>query len=67
MKQVPYPNHEQCAAVVQELTEHDAIHGELTDFECGFCESNADRSWFSDRQKEVVRSLAEKYDLKCFP
>ena len=60
------PNDAQCENVIKELLEHHEQHGELTPWEYEFCESNSERTWFSDKQKLVIQRFAQKYHLKSY-
>lgn len=61
-----YPCDQECVNVVAEMLEHHAKTNELTEWEVEFCESNEDRKYFTDGQKEVIRKFGTKYDLKSF-
>lgn len=54
------PNHDQCRQVMRDL----ADEPNLSEWEYEFVSSNVNRTEFSDRQKEVVARLMEKYDLE---
>lgn len=56
------PTQDQCRAAIQELLE---CEGDLTEWECGFVNSNEHRTEFSDRQREMIARFGEKYDLKA--
>ena len=68
-RQIPYPNHEQCKAVIAELLSHnEATKGkDLNAFEQDFISKNKERRWFTEPQKEVIRNFAAKYVLQSFP
>jgi hypothetical protein len=51
------PNNDQCRRVMDELKDEPA----LTEWEYEFITSNLRRTEFTDRQKEVVARLMEKY------
>ncbi len=50
---------EDCMSIIKEIDESDRIN--LTDWEEKFVESNLDEEYFSDKQKEVIENLEEKY------
>lgn len=53
------PSDEECRRVLDEL----ADEPNLTEWEATFIESNTGRQRFSDRQKETIHELIEKYDV----
>lgn len=53
------PNNEECARVLKELVDDPA----LTDWESDFIDSNLGRASFTDRQKEIIASFKEKYEV----
>lgn len=53
------PNDERCREVLDEL----ASEPNLTEFEAEFIDSNAARSCFTDKQKEVIAGLIAKFDV----
>jgi len=53
------PDDKRCAQILEVL--QDEPH--LTIWESDFIESNLDRSSFSPKQREVIASLQDKYDV----
>lgn len=53
------PNNETCVRVLKEL-EDDAG---LSQWESDFIDSNRGRSTFTDKQREVIATLMEKYEV----
>ena len=53
------PTNEHCRKVLDELADEPA----LTDFEQSFIESNRERLFFTDRQREIIAELCQKYDV----
>lgn len=54
-------NNDECRRVIQVLND-ETDPSDLSEWEYNFVTSNKDRTSFSDRQKEVITNLAEKYD-----
>lgn len=52
------PKNDQCRRVIQELKDDAA----LTEFEYEFITSNLHRTEFTDKQREVIGKLMEKYE-----
>lgn len=52
------PNHQRCREVLDALRDEPS----LTKWERDFVQGNEDRVVFSDRQKEIVAELLEKYE-----
>ena len=53
------PTHERCALIIKELDGDP----ELTQWEADFIASNRGRLTFTDRQREVIASLNDKYEV----
>lgn len=53
------PAHEECARVLKALDQDPA----LTEWQQGFIDSNLGRSTFTDRQREIVAEMKEKFDV----
>ena len=53
------PNNEECVRVIKELTDEPS----LTEWEDEFVTSCATRTFFTDKQKEVIAKLKIKYDV----
>lgn len=56
------PNDEQCQGIIKELTGEPS----LTQYERNWLESNQLRTQFTGPQKEWLRELVKRYDLKSF-
>lgn len=52
-----------CRAILDEMSQFDSQP--LSDFEKSFISSNTTRTYFTDKQKEVIRGFAMKYVLNC--
>lgn len=53
------PNNENCIRVLKELKDDPA----LSQWESDFIDTNLGRDSFTDRQREVIAALMEKYDV----
>ena len=53
------PSHDQCRRAIHDLVDEP----ELSSWEYDFVSSNLNRTEFTDKQKEAVARLMEKYDL----
>lgn len=53
------PNNETCVRVLKELKDDPA----LTQWESDFIDSNLGRADFTDRQREVIATFMEKYEV----
>lgn len=53
------PDHSKCREVIEALANEPA----LTAWERDFVEKNQDRHNFTDRQREVIGELMEKYEV----
>lgn len=51
-----------CHQLLEQMDEKTDLS--LTDWELSFLENNIDRKVFSEKQKNVIRRLMLKYDLK---
>ena len=53
------PNDEDCQRVIQELEDDPG----LTQWQSDFIDSNRGRKFFTDRQKEIIAELMDKFEL----
>lgn len=53
------PTNERCAQILKDLQDDPA----LTQWESDFIDSNRGRSEFTDRQREIIASFADKYEV----
>lgn len=53
------PNDEECARVVAELEDDPG----LTQWQSDFIDSNRGRARFTDRQKEIIAELKDKFEV----
>jgi hypothetical protein len=53
------PSNEECQRVVKELEDEPS----LTQWQSDFIDSNRGRAFFTDRQKEIIAELIEKYEV----
>lgn len=53
------PGDDECRRIVLSLVNDPA----LTEWECDFLDSNLHRTEFTDRQKETLAGLKEKYEI----
>lgn len=53
------PSNEECARVLKELEDEPT----LTQWQADFVENNLGRQYFTDRQKEIIAELIEKFDV----
>lgn len=53
------PSDEECRRILDELEDDPA----LTDWESEFIESNANRTTFTDPQRQVIAKFKDKYDV----
>lgn len=50
-----------CRVILDEMEHMD----ELNEWEHEFVDSNSRRTEFTDKQKEIIRKFADKYDFNC--
>lgn len=53
------PSQERCVQILKDLDGDPA----LTQWESDFIDSNVGRTQFTDRQREIIASFAEKYEV----
>lgn len=53
------PTHEECRRILDELEDEP----ELTAWEAEFIESNSERTFFTDSQRNVIAKFKEKYEV----